>query len=273
MRKCYKCNEIGHRAKECVKDRKPVICYACKREGHIASRCKYNTEPNSEKISILSTQNVDVFGEKFIRDIKLNGNMMKAQIDMGSSVCTIKATAMLNADLKMERMESVLEGFGGDSSVSPGIVTAEIKLDNLNSKKVQLRIVPDDAQSWDVILGRPFTEALDITYERAGHNLIFANIDPSLFKEGNPGGIKSRSLEIVEIESGTIQFIKVSSNTGKVKMPVYNIAKDTKIVKAGDQIGETIRIVEDARKLEPRYKEIKSDEVITGDSITDLQKT
>ena len=183
---------------------------------------------------------------------------MKAQIDMGASVCTIKETAMLNADLKIERMKSVLEGFGGGSSVSPGIVSAEIKFDNLNSNKLQLRIVPDDAQSWDVILGRPFTEALHITYERAGHNLIFANIDPSLFKEGNPGGIKSRSLETMEIESGTIQFIKVSSNTGKVKMPFYNIGKDTRIVKAGDQIGEKIRIVEDACKLKPRSKRIRA---------------
>ena len=187
-------------------------------------------------------------------------------------MCETIDVLLRNQKRTNERMESLLEGFGGGSSVSPGIVTAEIKLDNWNSKKVQLRKVPDYAQSWDVILGILSTEALYITYERAGYNPIFANIDPSLFKEGNPGAIKSRSLDTMEIESGTIQFIKVSSNTGNVKMPVYNIRKDTKIVKAGDQIEGTITIVEDARKLEPRYKEIKSENVITGDLITDLQK-
>ena len=122
------------------------------------------------------------------------------------------------------------------------------------------------------LLGRPFIEALDITYKRAGNNLIFANMDSSLFKEGNSGVTKARSLETMELESGTIQFIKVSFNKGNVKMLVSYIGQDIEIIKAGDKIEKIIRTVEDAPRLEPRYKEIKSEEVITGESITDIQK-
>ena len=47
---------------------------------------------------------------------------------------------------------------------------------------------------------------------------------------------------------------------------------ETKKIKTWDKIGERIRTVEDATRLAPRYKEIKSEEVITGQSITDLKK-
>ena len=79
----------------------------------------YITGPNTEKVSIPSSQNIYLFCEKFIRDIKLNGNMVKAQIDISAFVCSIKATAMLRAESEIERMESVLEGLSGGRECVP----------------------------------------------------------------------------------------------------------------------------------------------------------
>ena len=41
--------------------------------------------------------------------------------------------------------------------------------------------MPETAQDLELILGRPSTEAPDISYTRVGYELVFENVDPTLF--------------------------------------------------------------------------------------------
>lgn len=60
---------------------------------------------------------------------------------MGASVCTMKASTVLNLGLQMERKVLTLEGFGDNVVVSPGIVHAEVKFDKLKPKQSVFRVV------------------------------------------------------------------------------------------------------------------------------------
>lgn len=65
-------------------------------------------------------------------------------------------------------------------------------------RELELRVMPDCVQGHDIILGRPFTEAPDLSYERRGHDLIFAEIDPSMFLEKPEMEAKAAKTQFVE---------------------------------------------------------------------------
>lgn len=81
---------------------------------------------------------------------------------MGASVCTMRASTVLNENFKLIAIKSKLGGFDSSEVWSPGIVRESVTMDNLNPKSIDFRIVPDMAQEFEIILGRPFTEANDI---------------------------------------------------------------------------------------------------------------
>lgn len=87
---------------------------------------------------------------------------MTAQIDMGASVNTIKATIVLRESFHI-KINSVLEGFGNKTVESPGIVNEIFVMESLKPKLMTFRVVPDDVQTVDVILGRPLTESQDLS--------------------------------------------------------------------------------------------------------------
>ena len=66
-------------------------------------------------------------------------------------------------------------------------------------------------QRYDVILGRPFTESLDITYTRMGYDLTFSEIDPSLFVNDNNRKARTYALENVQIKPNSVHFINVKA--------------------------------------------------------------
>lgn len=169
VRKCYKCDSTEHLARDCTNPRKEVKCYFCHNLGHIASRCpslkgKEVKEIKTEEINIVQSESNENCKDKFIREIQVGEAKLIAQIDMGATVCTMRASAVLNENFKMQSSKSVLGGFGCSEVKSPGIVIETVKMDNLNPKEITFRVVPDTAQTYDVILGRPFTEALDLGY-------------------------------------------------------------------------------------------------------------
>lgn len=47
---------------------------------------------------------------------------------------------------------------------SPEIEQEEIKFKDFKPRKLILRIVPDTARKYDILLGRPLTETLDLLY-------------------------------------------------------------------------------------------------------------
>ncbi|KAL7304746.1 hypothetical protein TKK_0002982 [Trichogramma kaykai] len=216
-RKCNRCKQTGHLQKDC-KNKLSFVCYTCVKEGHIAKNCPLNDTPIKANVNVIHDDLVknainSTSGEKFFKDILFNGETVKAEIDMGSEVNTVKSTTVLMHNLKIKNLRTVLSGFGESEVTSPGITCAKMKVGDLRPRVAEFRIVPDGAQRCEVIIGRPFTEALDITYKRDGYELIFADIDPSIFDDRKTPE-KTRVLEDTLLQRSSINFVKVNTNAG-----------------------------------------------------------
>lgn len=279
VRKCYRCESLNHLANSCTSPSKEITCFLCKQSGHIASRCekvnfKKEKSNNDNEINlVLSANSNDLNIDKFIREIEINNSKVNALIDMGATVCTVKASVVLNENFNMIREKSKLGGFGNSEVWSSGTVTEIVKLENLNPKLITFKVVPDTAQIFDVILGRSYTEALDICYERVGHNLYFKNIDPSIFDKENESKNKIYSKDNVQINAVSINFINILSNDKEFILPVSNLSEKKINVKAGQKIGGTLYMInEKLTILENRVKTIDSSEIKTNPDITPNQK-
>ena len=251
-RLCFKCHKSGHMAKECTSVRKEITCFICKRPGHIASRCNKQNGPTIEEVKTVNDLSGEETGAKFIREVRVGEIPLKAHIDMGASVCTIKATIVLREGFHMVKGRSRLEGFGSNFVESPGVINELVALENLKPRKIQFRIVPDTAQVYDIILGRPFTEAEHVSYSRVGPELTFMDIDPSALDGRNNAKERVTALQSVNLEPGEINFIKVATNLGPIDMPFENKGERRRRIIAGEHIGEAIYSVEKLPVIENR---------------------
>lgn len=276
--KCYNCGQSGHLSKNCKQNKNEIICFSCKRPGHVASRCKYNSNVNTRESSTVNIEEIKIVnsnekldtGNKFIRKVQIGNSDLTAKIDMGASENTIKATVVIREGLKINSLVSKLEGFGNKIVESPGTVEEIIKIDNLNPRKMTLGIVPHTAQRYDIILGRSFTKAKDITYTRIGDNLTFAEIDINICDQSTDQ--RPRCLERVELEPGIVNFINVKINEDEIIMPVVNCGEKREITEVGERIGETILGIEEEEEIPVRCEEISEDEFFTDSSLTVEQK-
>ena len=113
-------------------------CYICGEVGHVASRCKNkdkrrNTNNNVqiEEVKTINASSTRESRQKFIRDIIIGNNRFTTQIDMGATVCMIKATAVIMSGFRIIHSEMKLKGFGAQLVASPGVIKENILLDNL----------------------------------------------------------------------------------------------------------------------------------------------
>ena len=151
--------------------------------------------------------------------------------------------------------------------ISPGIVTKQVILDQLKPKEVEFRVVPDTVQEYDIMLGRPFTESLDVSYTRVGYELNFMNVDPSIFEDSEPGRKFFIAEEEKVIEPDRVNFIKVNSEVGVFELPITIYATEKFKVKVGQKIGNDILAIEEVLRNLKRdgmsEMEIHTDEQVT----------
>ncbi|KAL7297124.1 hypothetical protein TKK_0009544 [Trichogramma kaykai] len=175
-----------------------------------------------------------------------------------SELVNLQESSQTSSESEVVNALLSLRGFGESEVPLPGKTCAKIQVGDLMPRVAEFRVVPDGAQRCEVIIGRPFTEALDITYKRVGYELIFADIDPSIFDDRKTPE-KSRVLEDTLLQRNSINFVKVNTNAGEMHMPVANFSED-KILKNSDKIRETIMNVQELTVVSKRVEIIKKDE-------------
>lgn len=106
------------------KPRPEIICYICKKPGHIATKYNQNKESKnnqpSGEIDFVSSLLNDKSFLKFVRQLQVGDLNLTVQIDFGASVCTMRASTVLNENFDLIPIKSKLGGFGYSEVCSPG---------------------------------------------------------------------------------------------------------------------------------------------------------
>lgn len=190
-------------------------------------------------------------------------------IDPGSSDCLIKASTVLTCGFKFISSPSTLIGFGGGETKSSGIIYENLKVDACEVDGVRFRVVPDDAQQYDIIIGRNFTELPQIVYFKIDDRLefVYKNFFPFESKIEVQSDRKPDKLEVVEgttIPRGTVNFVRVKLENEELSLPIFNSSKQNISIHPGDRLqNKILTISKTLPKLEPRH-----DPIIDGDVLT-----
>ncbi|GBN74905.1 hypothetical protein AVEN_56242-1 [Araneus ventricosus] len=113
---------------------------------------------------------------------------------------------------------------------SIGRIKADIEVDNVKAENISIYVVPDDAQSVDLIIGRTWLDLPHIAYTKIGKRVHIGYREDELFRnfpideKVNPVCLKR--LETSQSESESLQI----KDTSQQKM-MGNLANDLKMVK------------------------------------------
>lgn len=112
----------------------------------------------------------------YCKSVKVNEEQaLTGIVDTGSSVCTVKKSAVAKCGLRTENGMNELFWFGNASTPcvkSKKIAEADIAINNVSMKNVSF-VVPDNAQPSDLIIGRSFTENPEVAYAKMNNELYF----------------------------------------------------------------------------------------------------
>lgn len=270
--KCYNCDENGHRSFECQKPKREFKCYKCNEIGHIAKNCEKPRRQSEQSIKMLNTNLNECTGEKYIRNIEIGGKSLLAFIDMGASVNTMRMSTVLLGEFKFKKDPRKIKAFGDSAVTSLGEVTESVIFEKLLPRELSFRVVPDDAQDTDVILGRPFTDAPDVAYHRVGNELIFEQMDESMFVAINEKGIKPVCLRKTKLEPDEVKFISTRFDNTDRELPVRNECEKTIQISEGQKICKRVCGIDEVLKMEMRVEPIVESEINVGDKVTSEQK-
>ncbi|GBM75728.1 hypothetical protein AVEN_92731-1 [Araneus ventricosus] len=211
---CREGNETGHKIINCV--------------------AKETNHASEESLSVrLVGENSDE-SNSFLKKAKINNfDNVQALIDTGSSCCLLKISVAQKLKLKFERAFNKIYGFGNQKMPalsSIGRIKADIEVDSVKAENISIYVVPDDAQSVDLIIGRTWLDVPHIAYTKIGERVHIGYREDELFRnfpideKVNP--VCLERLEIAQSESESLQI----KDTSQQKI-MGNLADDLKMVK------------------------------------------
>lgn len=251
--KCYNCDEYGHISKQCQKEKRTYKCLRCGEEGHTPRYCTKPRPMEKGEVRIISDKRPNTVS-KYIKEIELDGKTYVALIDPGSSDCTIKATAAIIGNHPIDRKEMELRGFGNTSNVvrSCGVVKAKnLYVDGVLAENVEIKVVPDDVQPTEVIIGRTFTELSHVVYYKVNDQLRFedrCNIELPVQHNNSKG----QSVKITDNSCvGANRMLFLNAEIGKQTycIPAINFANEDINVRARLEINEKIMTITEVPKF------------------------
>ncbi|GBM45967.1 hypothetical protein AVEN_236066-1, partial [Araneus ventricosus] len=233
--KCFHCSNLGHIARNCSMPKSVLICRKGNEIGHKIINCiaKETNHSSDESLSVrLVGENSDE-SNSFLKKAKINNcDNVQVLIDTGSSCCLLKISVAQKLKLKFERAVNKIYDFGNQKMpalTSIGIIKADIEVDSVKAENISMYVVPDDAQSVDLIIGRTWLDFAHIAYTNIGERVHIGCREDELFRnfpideKVNP--VCLERLETAQSESESLQI----KDTSQQKM-MGNLADDLKMV-------------------------------------------
>ncbi|UYV62631.1 hypothetical protein LAZ67_2001358 [Cordylochernes scorpioides] len=220
--KCFNCNQFGHIARDCPAPRTTLTCRGCGQTGHKERNC---TRPKEGlKVANLEVEGLEtVPPDVYLKDVKIdNKETVKAMIDTGSSSCLMRESVARRISVDIEPDSTSLYGIGNQTAPAArtvGKTTVDLEIDGIVGREITVFIVNDDAQPYDLLIGRTWTDLPYVSFARIGKNLHigyssefpFANLQ----EEIKSRRIELRATETVQLESDSINL--TSAITDEVK--------------------------------------------------------
>lgn len=280
--KCFNCNKLGHFSRDCEETRRELICLNCQQKGHTQKHCP--AKQTTQSVSTVNHASLDHVGalKVYIKDVSVGGEMLKGLVDTGSAVCTIKVTQALIRGLPFNAEPEALKSFGPKSFqvISPGTVSVDITIDGVTVSNVVARVVPDEVQPFDMLIGRTFTAAHGVELRQVNGELFFNRSEPAPFAEMDilPSTSSSiRASEDYEAAAHSVQFIRMMTDDHRYELPVVNFSETTRQIKENEvfEIGEIAPVPILSTRVQ--HREIGRDDINVGEEnsevvITDLLK-
>ncbi|UYV68266.1 hypothetical protein LAZ67_5003653 [Cordylochernes scorpioides] len=220
--KCFNCNQFGHIARDCPAPRTTLTCRGCGQTGHKERNCTIPKE--GLKVANLEVEGLEtVPPDVYLKDVKIdNKETVKAMIDTGSSSCLMRESVARRISVDIEPDSTSLYEIGNQTAPAArtvGKTTVDLEIDGIVGREITVFIVNDDAQPYDLLIGRTWTDLPYVSFARIGKNLHigyssefpFANLQ----EEIKSRRIELRATETVQLESDSINF--TSAITDEVK--------------------------------------------------------
>ncbi|UYV81352.1 hypothetical protein LAZ67_20000902, partial [Cordylochernes scorpioides] len=169
--KCFNCNQFGHIARDCPAPRTTLTCRGCGQTGHKERNC---TRPKEGlKVANLEVEGLEtVPPDVYLKDVKIdNKETVKAMIDTGSSSCLMRESVARRISVDIEPDSTSLYGIGNQTAPAArtvGKTTVDLEIDGIVGKEIAVFIVNDDAQPYDLLIGRTWTDLPYVSFARIG---------------------------------------------------------------------------------------------------------
>lgn len=151
-----------------------------------------------------------------------------------------------------------------------------METDNVMVKNIESLIVSNNAQQFDLIIGRTFCDRKNIYYIRNGDSYHFGYCSDVAFQNMNMEELSEKreeiiSLEVIRVKPGKSQDVKLNTTKGKFVLRVYNSCDKIITSQPGKSLGRFREPVMSQEKCFP-LKRLITEEVIMGKQITKAQR-
>ncbi|KAL1445723.1 hypothetical protein MTO96_044868 [Rhipicephalus appendiculatus] len=269
QRKRYNCNVYGHIARDCPEPKRPLKCQRCQGTDHTQRNCQAFSSNESNVVA--EALPCTGAGHVLIKEVVFNGDFtLVGLIDTGSSGCLLRASAAARCGIEMVLEPTPLYGFGSNNvpaTRSLGHCQAKISIDGVAAEKVPILVVPDDAQSVDLLVGRSFTNVPFVTCCKVGSTFRFYHLNDCPFSGLVPfeqqSKLKLRQREECDLQRDTVNNITTLTDhsvtrpavsrhcgrdvlldmiDGEVTVPMRSTSGSKTVIRKGQPLGQVSEV-------------------------------